>query len=440
MKFVQHYTYKKIIFIVLPPIIMMIFTSLYSIVDGLFLSHYAGKYVFSAVGFITPYVMMFNSVGFMFGTGGSACIAKMLGEKKGEEANTTFSTLIYSSIVVGVLLSMIGQLLLKPIVLLQGANGLLLEYSLAYGRVYLLGCTACIVQFEFQALYQTAGKGKLGLKSAILSGFTNIVLDWLFLAIFKFGIVGAAVATVISQFVGGILPVVYFSSHKDSLLQLKRTKLRYHKLITICINGSSEMVNNISISIVSFFYNIKLLHYGGNDGIAAYGIMNYVNFLFTAIFWGYISGIAPIISFYYGAQNHQELHSLLKKSVRLILSCSFFMFLLSQTFANWIVSIYAGNDLELLHIGICGFRLFTWNFLFAGFSIFFSSFFTALNNGFISAILSLCRVFAFQIPAVLILPNYFHLDGIWVSVVVAEVMSVVLGIFFVEIYKKRYHY
>ena len=437
MQFSQHFTYKKIIFAVLPPIIMMLFTSLYSVVDGLFLSNCAGKTAFSAVGFITPYLMMFNSVGFMFGTGGSALIAKMLGEKR--NANETFSTLVFSSIIIGILLAIIGQTFLKSIAVLQGADGELLKNSLTYGRIYLLGTPFCLVQFEFQALYQTAGKGQLGLKAAVGSGLTNIILDYLFLAVFSYGIIGAATATVCSQIIGGVIPIVYFSHKNTSFLRLVKAKFQGHALLKICANGSSEMVNNISISVVSFFYNLQLLAYGGTNAIAAYGIMNYVNFLFTALFWGYISGVSPIISFHYGANNRKELQSLLKKSIVLISCCCMVMFVSSSLLARVIVTSYAGNDLEFIDFAIHGFRLFAITFLFAGLSIFFSSFFTALNNGLLSATLSLCRVFVFQIPAVLLLPYAFQLDGIWLSVSLAESMTVLLGIAFVIKNRKRYY-
>ena len=440
MQFSQHFTYRKILSAALSPVIMMLFTSLYSVADVLFLSNFAGKDAFAAVGFITPYLMMFNSVGFMFGTGGSALIAKMLGEKRRTDANETFSTLVLASALTGVLLSVIGQLFLKPVAMLQGAEGALLEDSLLYGRIYLLGTPACLVQFEFQALYQTSGKGRLGLKAAVVSGLTNIVLDALLLAVFSLGTAGAAAATVFSQWIGGLLPLLFYSRKNDSQLRLVRGRFHGRELLKICANGSSEMVNNVSISVVSLFYNIQLIAYGGSDGIAAYGIMNYVSFLFTAVFWGYISGIAPIISFQYGAENHRELHNLLKKSVVLIACCSFTMFSLSELLAGPIAAVYAGKDAQLMQISIHGFRLFAVNFLFAGLSIFFSSFFTSLNNGLISAILSFCRVFAFQIPAVLLLPLIWKLDGIWISVGTAEVLTVLMGVCFLIGNRKRYHY
>ena len=440
MQFSQHFTYREILSAVLSPIIMMMFTSLYSVADGLFLSNFAGKESFAAVGFITPYLMMFNSVGFMFGTGGSALIAKMLGEKKCTDANETFSTLVIASVFTGLLLSVIGQLFLKPVAVLQGAEGALLEHSLLYGRIYLLGTPACLVQFEFQALYQTSGKGRLGLKAAVVSGLTNIVLDELLLAVFLLGTAGAAIATVFSQWIGGLLPLLFYSRKNDSQLRLVRGRFHGRELLKMCANGSSEMVNNVSISVVSLVYNIQLISYAGSDGIAAYGIMTYVSFLFTAVFWGYISGIAPIISFHYGAENHAELHSLLKKSILLIISCSCTMFLLSELLAEPIAASYAGKEAELMRISVHGFRLFAVNFLFAGLSIFFSSFFTALNNGVISAILSFCKVFAFQIPAVLLLPLVLKLDGIWISVGTAELMTVLLGVCCLLRNRSRYHY
>ena len=440
MQFSQHFTYRKILSAALSPVIMMIFTSLYSVADGLFLSNFAGKESFAAVGFITPYLMMFNAVGFLFGTGGSALIAKLLGEQRQRDANETFSTLLLASVITGILLSLVGQLFLRPAAVLQGAEGVLLENSLTYGRLYLLGTPLCLVQFEFQALYPASGKGKLGLKSAVISGLTNIVLDALFLAVFCWGIRGAAAATAISQWIGGLIPVFFYSRENDSQLRLVRGRFRGRELVQICTNGASEMVNNISISVVSLFYNLQLISYAGSDGIAAYGIMTYVSFLFTAVFWGYISGVAPIISFHYGAENHSELRSLLRKSLVLVFGCSCIMFLLSQLLARPISAVYAGYDRELMQMSIHGFRLFAGNFLFAGLSIFLSSFFTALNNGLLSAILSFTRVFLFQIPAVLLLPRVLDLDGIWLSVGTAECLTVLLGGCFLMINRKKYHY
>lgn len=440
MQFSGHFTYKKILRYALSPAIMMIFTSLYSVVDGLFLSNYAGKEAFAAVSFIMPYLMMFTSVGFMFGTGGSALIAKRLGEKKERDANEIFSTLMLGSVLTGVVLAVVGLAFLRPVAVMQGAEGILLENSMKYGRIYLLGVPACVVQFEFQALYATAGKGKMGLYATVVSGLMNVVLDALFLGVFSWGIVGAAIATILSQWTGGVIPLVYFGRKNSSQLRLVKCRPRGRDMLQICANGSSEMVNNISISVVSLLYNVQLLNYGGDNGIAAYGIMMYVNFLFTAVFWGYVSGISPIISFHYGAQNHAELRSLLRKSLVILISCSIFMFTISETLAKPISQIFAGYDPALLAMTVHGFYLFSFNFLFAGLSIFCSSFFTALNNGLISAFLSFSRVFLFQIPAILLLPRLWGLDGIWIAVVIAEILTVLLGFFFLIKNHKKYQY
>ena len=440
MQFEQHFTYKKILHASLAPVTMMIFTSLYSVVDGLFLSNFAGKDVFAAVGFITPYLMMFNSAGFMFGTGGSALIAKKLGEKRQRDADEIFSTLVLGSVITGIILAAAAQFFLRPVAGLQGAAVTLLENSIRYGRIYLLGTPACLVQFEFQPLYPASGKSRLGLISALISGFLNIALDALFLAVFSWGITGAAFATVISQWTGGLIPLFFYSRENSSRLRLVKSRFRWHDLLKICGNGSSEMVNNVSISVVSLFYNIQLIRFAGPDGIAAYSIMTYVNFLFTAVFWGYISGTAPIISFHYGAEDYTELRSLLRKSLVIICCCSFTMFVLSELLAVPVSFMYAGYAPELFKMSVHGFRLYSFSFLFAGSSIFLSSFFTSLNNGSLSALLSFSRVFFFQIPAVLILPVFLDLDGIWLSVTSAEILTVLSGIFLLIRNRRRYRY
>lgn len=440
MQFSDYFTYKKIFRCVVSPVIMMIFISLYSVVDGFFLSNYAGKEAFAAVNFIIPYLMMFTSTGFMFGTGGSALIAKKLGENKNHQADEIFSTLMWGSVLTGVVLAVIGMLFLRPVAVMQGAEGVLLENSIKYGKIYLLGTPACIVQFEFQALYSTSGKGKMGLYVTVVAGMTNVILDALFLGVFSWGITGAAVATIISQWIAGLTPFIYFSRKNNSLLRLVKCKPQGRAMLNICANGSSEMVNNVSISIVSLLYNVQLLRYAGDDGIAAYGIMMYVNFLFTAIFWGYISGVAPVISFNYGADNYDELKSLLRKSLIIVSGCSLIMFTISEMLAKPISLIFASYDSDLLTMTIHGFHLFSFSFLFAGLSIFCSSFFTALNNGLISAVLSFMRVFLFQVPAILLLPRLLKLDGIWIAVVIAECLTVIMGCIFILKYRKKYQY
>ena len=440
MDFSAHFTYGKLLRYAASPIIMMIFTSIYSVVDGLFLSNFAGKEAFAAVNFIMPYLMMYTCAGFMFGNGGSALIAKTLGEKRDKAANEIFSSLVLVSALTGVVLALVGSLFLRPVALMLGAEGELLEKSVLYGRIYLLGVPACLIQFEFQNLYATAGKTELGLRATVAAGMMNIILDALFVGLFSWGLVGAAVATILSQWVGGIIPIIYFGRKNSSLLRFVRCRPNWGAMLKICSNGSSEMVSNISISIVNLLYNVQLLNYAGDDGIAAFGIMMYVNFLFNAIFWGYVTAVSPVFSYHYGAENHQELHSLFKKSVVVIGGFSILMFMTSELLSKPISNIFVGYDADLLNLTIHGFFLFSFSFLFAGFSIFVSSFFTALNNGLISAVLSFSRVFLFQIPALLLLPIVWKLDGIWISVAVAECFTVALGIVFLIKYQKKYQY
>lgn len=439
-KMTTHFTYGKLIRYTFPSIIMMIFTSIYGVVDGLFLSNYAGKTAFAAVNFILPFLLVLGGVGFMFGTGGSALVSKTLGEGKEEKAKQIFSFLVFISVLTGIALSALGYTFLSPIAKGLGAQGTLLEDSLQYGRIYLLGIPATILQYEFQNLYVTANKPKLGLYSTIASGVCNIVLDFLFIAVFSWGLSGAAFATIISQWLGGLFPIVYFSRKNTSLLRFVKIKPDWKALFKICSNGFSELLNNISMSIVSMIFNAQLLKYAGNDGIAAYGVLMYINFLFISIFIGYTVGVSPMISYHYGAKNHAEIKSLLKKSYVLLGSFSLIMFLSSELLAKPISRLFVGYDATLYEITLRGFFLYSFAFLFIGFAIFASSFFTALNNGIISAFISFMRTIVLEITLVLLLPLFWGLDGIWLSVVLAECIAALLGAFFILIKRKKYQY
>ena len=438
--FSQHFTYGKLIKHSISPIIMMVFTSIYGVIDGLFLSNFAGKTAFAAVNFILPYLMLFGGIGFMFGTGGSALIAKTLGEGRNKKANEIFSSMFVASLICGISFTIIGQLLLKPVSIALGAENQLLEDCLIYGRIYLLGVPACIIQYEFQNLYTTAGKANLGLYATIASGVSNIILDAIFVAGFSWGLRGAAFATIISQWVGGIIPMIYFGIKNSSMLRFVKAKFDFESLFKICSNGFSEVVNNISISIVGMLYNVQLLKYGGDDGIAVYGILMYVGFLFTAIFWGYIVGVSPLISYQYGAENTTELKSLVRKSLVIMGATSAVMFLSAEIFAKPISEMFVSYDEHLMDMTLRGFFIFSFNFLFAGYSIFGSSFFTALNNGIISALISFLRTFVLQIAAILILPLIWGLDGVWISLVVSEFLTTLVSFIFIIACQKKYQY
>lgn len=436
----DHFNYSKLLRYAFPSIIMLVFTSIYGVVDGFFVSNFVGKTPFSAVNFIMPFLMILGSVGFMFGTGGGALISQAMGEGKPEKANNLFSLIVYTSMVCGVILAVLGLIFIRPIAAALGASGQLLEDSVTYGRIILAAIPAYILQYEFQCLFSTAEKPALGLYVTIAAGFTNMILDALFVAVFSFGLEGAAAATAISQCVGGIIPLIYFARPNQSLLRLGKTAFDKGALAKTCINGSSELMSNISMSVVSMLYNAQLLKYAGEDGVAAYGVLMYVSLIFQAVFIGYSMGTAPITGYHYGAGNHPELKNLLRKSLVLIGTFAVIMFVSAFALARPLSLIFVSYDEELLNMTIHAFSIFSFSFLFSGYAIYASSFFTALGDGLTSAAISFLRTLVFQIAAVLILPLFFKLNGIWFSIVVAEVMALIVAVLFLRIKQKKYHY
>ncbi len=436
----DHFTYSKLLRFTFPSIVMMVFTSIYGVVDGIFVSNFVGKTAFAAVNLIYPLLMILSSIGFMFGTGGGALIGKTLGERRPEKANQIFSLIIYVSFLCGIVLSVLGLLFVRPIAQLLGAEGQLLADSVLYARVFLIGMPAGLLQFEFQSLFATANKPKLGLYFTVAAGLTNMALDALFVGAFHWGLVGAAAATVLSQCVGGIFPLFYFARENGSLLRLVKTHFDGRALLQTCSNGFSELLNNISMSIVSILYNFQLLKYAGEDGIAAYGVLMYVNFVFISMFIGYVVGTAPIISYHYGAQNHAELHGLLKKSIVILGITSFAMFVSAELLAKPLASIFVSYDAALLDMTLRAFLIYSFSFLFSGLGIMGSSFFTALNNGMVSALLSFLRTVVFQVTAVLVFPIFLQLDGIWLSIVFAECAAMIATFVTLIVKRKKYHY
>ena len=432
----DHFTYSKLLRYTLPSIVMMVFTSIYGVVDGFFVSNFVGKTPFTAVNFIYPVLMILGSAGFMFGTGGGALIAKTLGEGKGEEANRIFSLLIYTSAACGVVLGALGVLFIRPMAAALGAQGELLENSVIYARIILLAIPAYILQFEFQCLFATAGKPTLGLIVTVAAGCANMALDALFVAGFRWGLEGAAAATALSQLVGGVIPLAYFARPNSSLLRLGGTRLDFKVLAKACSNGASELMSNISGSLVSMLFNAQLLRYAGEDGVAAYGVLMYVSLVFQAVFIGYSVGTAPVIGYHYGAQNHGELRGLRRRSTAVIAVFAAAMFAAAQLLARPLSQLFVGYDQGLLELTVQAFFIFSFSFLFSGFAIFGSSFFTALNNGLVSAAISFLRTLVFQVAAVLLFPLVWGVDGIWLSIVAAEVMAVA----FLWALRKKYRY
>ena len=434
------FDYKKLLRFTFPSIIMMVFTSIYGVVDGFFVSNFVGKTPFAAVNFIMPFLMILGTVGFMFGTGGSALVAITIGSGDGEKAKRLFSLFIYVSAICGILIGALGIVVIRPVAAWLGAEGELLDNCVVYGRIILAVLPALILQYEFQSFFITAEKPKLGLAVTVAAGVANMVLDALFVGVLRWGLVGAAAATAISQSVGGIIPLIYFGRPNTSLLRLTRTKFDGRALLKACTNGSSELMSNISMSVVGMLYNIQLMKYAGEDGVAAYGVLMYVNMIFLAAFIGYSVGVAPVIGYHYGAGNHGELKGLLKKSLVLIGIFSVGMVALAEGLARPLALIFVGYDPELLDMTLRGFLVYSFSFLFAGLAIYGSSFFTALGNGLVSALISFLRTLVFQVAAVLIFPLIWGLDGIWFSIVAAELVAALVTVAFLAGKRKKYHY
>lgn len=436
----EHFTYKKLIRFTLSTIIMMIFTSIYGVVDGLFISNVVGSNAFAAINLIMPLIMIVGTVGFMIGTGGSAIISKTLGEGDKEKASQYFSMLVYLEIILGVIFTVIALLVIEPVAKLLGATEDMMGDCLTYGRILLIGMTAFILQNSFQSFMVVAEKPNFGLVISIISGITNMVLDFFFIYLFKWGVAGAALATITSQFVGAIIPMVYFARKNSTMLKLGKAKFELSPIIKTCTNGSSEMVTNLSMSLVNILFNMQLMKFAGANGVSAYGIIMYIGFLFVGTYVGYSVGSAPVISYHYGASHQEELKSLLSESIKLLGIIAIMMTFLAEILAKPLASIFVSYDKELLELTINAIRLYSLSYVISWFNIFASSFFTALNDGFISALISFLRTLVFQVITILVLPAIGGLDGIWISVLVAEILSIIVSIICFVKNKGKYEY
>lgn len=436
----DHFSYGRLIKFVMPSVVMMIFTSIYGVVDGVFVSNFVGKTPFAAINIIFPLVMILGGFGFMLGVGGTAIVAKTLGLGDKERANEYFTFIIIATAVGGSILAAFGIIFAEPIARLFGAEGEMLYYAVLYVRIVLAALPFFMLQNTFQNFFITAEKPKLGLAVTVAAGLTNIILDALLIAVLKWGIVGAAIATGLSQFVGGVIPIAYFSLSRKSNIRFVRTRAYWAVLLQTCFNGSSELLSNISMSIVTILYNIQLMRFAGEDGVAAYGVIMYVNFIFIAMFIGFVIGAGPIVSFHYGAGNTDELKSLRKKSINIVYLAGGTMVIVALALSSLLCRIFVGYDATLYDLTLRGFRIFAFSYLVTGFNIFGSAFFTALNNGGVSAVISFLRTLVFQIAAVLLLPIIWELDGVWLAIIVAELSSAIVTTIFLVAKKRQYNY
>ena len=436
----DHFTYRKLLRFTLPSIVMMIFTSIYCVVDGIFVSNFVGKTPFAAINLIMPFLQMLGVVGFMLGTGGSALVAKTLGEGNKERANSLFSMLVYLLVVIGVVLAIIGAVCVRDVTIWLGAEGDMVDFCVRYSNILLFGLPAFMLQVAFQAFWVTAEKPGMGLKITIGAGVANIVLDYVFIVLFGWGLEGAAYATLLSQCVGGIIPLVYFARPNSSLLRFTRFHYDRKALSKSCTNGSSEMVTNLSLSFVCMLYNFQLMKYIGENGVAAFGVIMYTYFVFFSVFIGYSIGSAPIVSYHYGAENRNELKNLLQKSVMILSIMGVITTLLAVWLAAPLSKVFVGYDEELYRLTHHAFVLYSLSFLVIGLNIYSSAFFTALNNGFVSAGLSFTRIFVLECGAVMLLPLIWGVDGIWLSIVVAQIIALFIAIIVFACYRNKYGY
>ena len=438
----DHFTYGRLLRFTLPSITMMIFASIYSVVDGLFVSNFAGKTPFAAINLIFPFIMILSTVGLMLGTGGSAIVAKAFGEGRKEDANRYFSLFVYVAFGASCVIAVVAFLFIEPIARLLGAEGEMLRCAVQYARILLCALPFCVLQYMFQSFFVTAERPNLGLVVTVSAGCTNMVMDAVLVILLpqEYKLAGAAIATALSQLVGGVIPLIYFGRKNTSILRLGKTKWSGKAIFQACTNGSSEFMSNIAMNVVGMLYNAQLLSYAGEDGVAAYGVMMYVSMIFSAAFMGYSIGTAPVVGYHDGAQNHGELRGLLKKSLILIGAFGLAMILAAEALAVPLGRLFVGYDRELMELTVAGFRIYSLSFFFMGYAIFGSGFFTALNDGLTSALISFLRTLVFQVAAVLLLPLMLGIDGIWYSIVVAEFMAMALSGLFLIIKRNKYHY
>ena len=438
----DHFTYQKLIKFTMPSMAMMIFTSIYGIVDGFFVSNFVGKTPFAAVNLIMPFLMITATVGFMFGPGGSAIVAKTFGEQKPALANSYFSLFVYVATALGVFFAVLGYIYIRPIAVFLGAEGELLKACVIYGRINMIGLPFYLWQLLFQSFFVTAERPNMGLGVTIASGVTNMVLDAVLVILLpqEYKLAGAAWATVLSQVVGGVVPLIYFFCPNSSILRLGKTRYDGKAILKAAVNGSSEFMSNVAMSVVAMLYNTQLLRFAGEDGVAAYGVMMYVSMIFAGAFIGYSIGTAPVVSYHFGAQNHDELKSILRKSLYMLGIFGAVMFIAAELTAPALAKFFVSYDEGLMKLTIHGARIGALSFLLMGFAMFSSGFFTALNDGVTSAIISFLRTLVFEAAAVIFLPLLLGVDGIWWAIVAAEMMAVVLAVFFLAVKQKKYHY
>lgn len=436
----DHFTYGRLIRFVVPSVAMMVFTSIYSVVDGFFVSNYVGVTGFAAINLMLPILMFFSCLGFLFGTGGTAIVSRTFGEGNPERANSYFSLICYAILITGVAVTVVTIIIMPWVVTRLGATGQLREYAILYGRITMLSTPLYMMQTASQSFFAAAERPQMGMYMTIAGGLTNIGLDYILVAKLGYGLIGASVATTVTEGVSGLVALVFFMAPNGSLLRIGKTAFNGKVLTEACANGASELMSSLSSTVVGVLCNYQLMRFGGENGIAAYGVIMYVGFVFISMFLGYAFGVAPVVGYNYGAENHSELRNVLVKSLTLIGAAGVAMAALAQIFAGAIGQIYVGYNAELLEMTVHGMKIYMLSYLVCGFNIFGSAFFTALSNGKVSAVLSAMRSFVFQAVCLIVLPMFLEITGVWSATLLAEGLTVIMTATVLIRLRERYHY
>ncbi len=436
----QKFTLTSLLKFALPTTIMMVVLSIYTLVDGVFVSNFVGELAFSAINIIFPFISLIFALGIMAATGGNALVANNLGQGDDEKARENFTLIVIFATGLGLLLMMVGIVFNKEIARLLGATPLIEEYARDYLSTLAPFIPLAIWMGFSQILFVTIGKPTLGLIATLVGGITNIIFDYLFIVVMNMGIKGAALGTGLGYSLPGLFFIYYFLFHRKNSLYFVKPRWRARVLLKTFTNGSSEFVANLATSITTFMFNLIILDLAGEQGVAAIGIILYAQFLLMSAFLGYAQGVAPIFSYAYGARDHLQLKKVFSISIRVIILFSLAIASFSYFASSSIVGIFVERQSQVFSLAKNGFSVFSLSFLFMGVNIFSSSLFTAFSNGKISASISFLRTLVFILGYLLFLPRFLGLPGVWLAIPLAEFTTMFFSISYLTIQRKKYHY
>lgn len=430
---------KSLLKFALPTIIMMLLMGLYTIVDTIFVARFVGTDALSALNIVCPVINLIVGLGTMLATGGSAIVARKMGEGKSVRASQDFTLIIGAGALIGVVITVFGIVFIDSIIWSLGASRILFPYCREYLFFLLLFTPASVMQVLFQNLIVTAGRPGIGMALGISAGAANILFDYIFIVLLQMGILGAALGTGIGYLIPTVAGILFFTAGNGSLC-FRKPVMDISILTGSCANGFSEMVSQTASAVTTFFFNRIMMKLLGEDGVAAVTIMIYTQFLLTAFYIGFSMGAAPVISYNYGKQDNLRLKKVFSICMRFIILVSIVIFGLAVAFGTPLVSLFVKKGTSVYEIARKGFLIFPFGFLFCGLNIFTSATFTALSNGKLSAVLSFLRTFGLILVLLLILPEFMGVAGVWLAVPTAELITMPVALYFLYHNKDRYHY